>query len=59
MSRYEVFKGANRQWYFRLKARNGRNVGPGEGYKTQAGALRGVDAHRRAAATLRVVVLTD
>jgi len=54
-ARYEVHRGADRQWYWRLVAPNSRIVGQGEGYKTRRGCLGGIAAHRRHAATLRVV----
>ncbi len=40
--KFEVFKGKNRQWYFRLKARNGKIISQSEGYKTLRGALIGI-----------------
>jgi uncharacterized protein len=57
MGKYEVYQDAAGQWRWRLAASNGRIVASGEGYKRVAGALRGVAAHRRAAATARVAVL--
>lgn len=55
MARYEWGQGADGAFYWRLIATNGRIVGQGEGYKSRAGVLRGIDAHRRHAATARVV----
>ena len=56
-ARYEVHQGADGQWYWRLRAPNARIVAQGEGYKTRAGACRGVDGHRRHARTLAVITL--
>lgn len=53
-ARYEVYKGETGDYRWRLKAANGETVASGEGYKRKAGALRGIDAHRRAAATATV-----
>jgi uncharacterized protein len=55
--KYEIFQGDNKQWYWRLKSPNGRIVGCGEGYVRRSGAMRGVQAHRRGAATARVVMI--
>lgn len=46
------------EWRWRLKGANGEIVGSGEGYRTRAGALRGVKACRRAAA-YAVLIVTD
>lgn len=55
--KYEVYEDGAGEWRWRLKAVNGRTVASGEGYKRKAGALAGVEAHRRAAKTAKVVVL--
>lgn len=52
--RYEVYP-SGAEWRWRLKARNGLVVSCGEGYKTRAGAYRGVEAHRRIAANAPVI----
>lgn len=57
MPKYEIYKDAAGEWRWSLKASNGRIVASGEGYKTKGGAQAGVDAHRRAAKTAKVVVL--
>lgn len=57
-AKFEVFCGKGSQpWRWRLKAANGRVVAQSEGYKTKAGAERGVDACRRAA--LDSIVVDD
>lgn len=55
MSKYEFYRDQAGEWRWRLKASNGRIVASGEGYKTRAGVLKGIAAHRRAARTERVV----
>lgn len=52
-AKYYFHQSPNGEWCWVLVARNGEPVGGanGEGYKTRAGALRGIEAHRRAAAT--------
>ncbi len=54
MSRYQFYQDPRGEWRWRLKARNGRIVASGEGYKTRSGVLNGINAHRRAAATDQV-----
>lgn len=44
----EVFLGDDRQWYWRVKARNGRIVAQSEGYTTKGNAQTGVKALCRA-----------
>lgn len=38
---FEVFRGEDEQWYYRFKGGNGENMFTGEGYSTQAHAVRG------------------
>ena len=56
-AKYEVWQATNGKWFFHLRATNGECVGPSEGYATKRGALRGVESHRRNAATAVVVVV--
>jgi len=42
MSKFEIFKGKNEEFYFRLKAGNGQNILRSEGYKTKAACENGV-----------------
>lgn len=58
LARYEVFHVAAGDWRWRLMSANGETIASGEGYATKHGARRGIDAHRRAACTERVVELT-
>jgi uncharacterized protein YegP (UPF0339 family) len=41
---YEIFRGKNKQFYFRLKARNGRIIAQSEGYKRKAGVINALTA---------------
>ncbi len=54
LARYQVYQDAAGQWRWRLKSANGEIVASGEGYTRKQGALAGVQAHRRAAVTMRV-----
>lgn len=38
--RFHVYKGGNGQWYWRLRAGNGRIVADGEGYTRRHDAVR-------------------
>jgi uncharacterized protein YegP (UPF0339 family) len=40
----KVFKGDDGQWYWHVKAKNGKIVAQSEGYKTKHGALNGAKA---------------
>ena len=57
MSKIEIFPDAKDEWRFRVKAGNGRIVGPTEGFKSARGAGRGIEALKRALATATIVVL--
>ena len=59
MARYEVYQDAAGEWRWRLRSANSQIVASGEGYVRRAGALAGVQAHRRAAKTERVDVLSS
>lgn len=41
-AKYVLFKGANGQYYFRLKAANGEPILSSEGYLSKAGATDGI-----------------
>ena len=45
--KFEVFSGANDQWYFRLKAPNGEVIVASEGYQTKQGALGGIESVKK------------
>lgn len=40
--RFELFKGTNNQYYFRLKSGNNENILASEGYTTKANCLNGI-----------------
>ena len=42
--KFEIFKGSNKKYYFRLKSNNGQVVLASQGYKDMAGAKKGVAA---------------
>lgn len=43
--RFEVFQGTDAQWYWRIRARNGKvRGGGGEGYTRKASAIRSIAA---------------
>lgn len=42
----QFFKNKNKQWYFRIVARNGKIVAQSEGYKTKQGCLKTIDLLR-------------
>lgn len=46
-ARYDLREAADGQWYFNLKARNGRVIGSSEMYTTAYSAQRGADAVKR------------
>jgi amphi-Trp domain-containing protein len=45
--KFQVFTGADEQWYFRLRAPNGEVILASEGYQTEQGALGGIEAVRK------------
>lgn len=58
MSKFELFKGTNGQYYFRLKAENGEIIANSEGYTSKQGAQNGIAAVKRCAPIAPVVDLT-
>lgn len=42
--KFEIFKGSNSQFYFRLKAGNGEIIGSSEGYTSKQGAEVGISS---------------
>lgn len=56
--KFEVYHAAD-GWRWRLNAANGETLASGEGYTRKAGALRGVEAFKRAAAAAATVDLTS
>lgn len=58
MGKFEIFKGKDAQYYFRLKAENGEIIAGSEGYKTKQGAENGIAAVRRYAPAAKIEDLT-
>ena len=54
-AKYEYYQSPCGDWYWHLKAANGKIVASGEGYTRKRDVLSGIKAHRRAAKTERVV----
>ena len=42
MPKFEIFKGTNGNYYFRLKASNGEIIAQSEGYSSKQGAQDGI-----------------
>lgn len=51
MGKFEVFKGGNGQFYFRLRAPNNQIICASEGYTTKQGAYDGIAAVKKYAPT--------
>ena len=49
--KFQVFKGKDNQFYFRLKAANGEVICSSEGYTTKQSCLNGVQAVKSVAST--------
>lgn len=47
MSKFEVKKGKDDQFYFSLKATNGQVILTGEGYTTKAACMNGIESVRK------------
>lgn len=54
-TRFEIFRGAMSDWYFRLVASNGQIICQSEGYTTKQNCKRGIEAVRKAAGKAEVV----
>ena len=59
MAKFEVYKDSTGEFRFRLKARNGQVIATGEGYKTKAGVLNGIDSIKRNAADAAIIDLSS
>jgi uncharacterized protein len=44
MTKFEIFRGTNNQYYFRFKASNGEQILSSEGYITKQGCLNGIES---------------
>ena len=54
MAVFVIFTGRDGQYYWRLKAPNGEIIAQSEGYVSRQGAVNGIDACKRHAATAAV-----
>ena len=57
--KFELYKDKAGEFRFRLKAGNGETIATGEGYKTKASALNGIESVKKNAADAAVVDLTE
>lgn len=46
MSKFEIFRGSNYQYYFRFKASNGEQILSSEGYTTKQNCQNGINSVR-------------
>ena len=59
MASFELYKGSDSQYRWRLKSANGQIIATGgEGYTSKAGAQNGIDAVKSGAASAPVKDLT-
>lgn len=58
MPKFEIFKGTNGNYYFRLKASNGEIIAHSEGYSTKQGAQDGIASVKKNAPIATTVDLT-
>lgn len=52
--KFEVYKDARGEFRFRLKAGNGEVIATGEGYKTKASALNGIESVKKNAPDAKI-----
>jgi len=53
--KFEIFVGADNQFYFHLKAENGEIIAASQGYSTKQSAEVGIDAIKRIAQDAQVI----
>ncbi|HKL11847.1 MAG TPA: YegP family protein [Clostridia bacterium] len=53
--KFEVYKDARGEYRFRLKASNGQVIATGEGYKTKASCMNGIESIKKNAPEAKVV----
>jgi len=53
--KFEVYKDAKGEYRFRLKASNGQVIATGEGYKTKASCMNGIESIKKNAPEAKVV----
>ena len=54
-AKFELFQGADEQWYFNLKANNGKVIAQSEGYRRRTGALKGIAAIKKVAREAKII----
>ncbi len=59
LEKFEIFVGADGQFYFHLKAENGLIIAASQGYTTKQSAQNGIEAIMRVASQSEVVYLTS
>jgi uncharacterized protein len=57
--KFELYKDKAGEFRFRLKAGNGETIAVGEGYKTKASAVNGIESVKKNAVDAAVVDLTE
>jgi uncharacterized protein len=58
MPKFEIFKGADGKYYFRLKAGNGEIIAHSQGYSSKQGAQDGIASVKKNAPIATTVDLT-
>jgi len=58
MPKFEIFKGSDDKYYFRLKAANGEIIAQSQGYATKQGAQDGIASVKKNAPIATTVDLT-
>lgn len=56
-AKFELYKGKDGQYYFRLKAGNGETIAVSEGYTTKASAKNGIASVKKNASIAETVEL--
>ncbi len=59
MGQFEIFKGNDKQWYWRLVARNGEIVCQSEAYKRKDSVVKAIKRLPELAATEKVVEVVE
>ena len=54
--KFQMFKGEDDKWYFRLKAPNGKIVAQSEGYNTRSSCFNGIESVQVNAPKAAVIV---
>lgn len=54
-SKIVIFKGKNKQWYFNIKASNGKIIATSEGYKQKASLIKGIKSVQKSVPKAKIV----